>query len=238
MMSEHEEDESKVGAEELARSLEAMPAWEVDDVVEPPVAEPVTEVEPEPVVPEKPEPVVDLSSPKEEASPPPLIRIVEGMLFVGDAPLSESRACGTIRGLTPEEFHRVIDDLNRRYHSQGRPYLIRKRQQGYELVLRRSFTHLHEKMRGGPREAKLSPAAVDVLALVAWKQPVLREDIESLRGAESMGPLRQLVRHGLIAVQRVKGDRDAHYVTTPRFLETFQLSSLDDLPRTQELQQL
>jgi segregation and condensation protein B len=78
-----------------------------------------------------------------------------------------------------------------------------------------------------------------VLALVAYRQPITKQEIEALRGGESTSALRQLVRLGLIAVQRGEADqREVVYRTTTRFLSLFQLRSLDDLPRTQDLQKL
>jgi len=79
-----------------------------------------------------------------------------------------------------------------------------------------------------------------VLALVAYRQPIAKADIDSQRGHESRGPLQQLVRLGLIALERQPdgAPKDATYATTPRFLELFDLHSLEDLPRTGDLQQL
>ena len=81
--------------------------------------------------------------------------------------------------------------------------------------------------------------ALDTLSIVAYRQPITRQEVDSLRGAASMSVLRQLVRLGLIAVQRGDGaEGEALYGTTSRFLKLFQLGSLDDLPRTQDLQKL
>jgi segregation and condensation protein B len=211
-----------------------LPVWELE--VEAPALEPVlppthSEVERPAALP-RPKEV------KEERPPPPLLRIVEAMLFVGGAPLTAERACEAVRGLTPDEFHQAIDTLERSYRSQGRPYTLQLQEQGYLLVLRPRYAGIRERLYGGPREARLSLAAVDVLSLVAYRQPATRQEIDSLRGADSGGVLRQLVRHGLVALQRGSDDREAHYVTTPRFLELFNLRSLEDLPQTQDLQRL
>jgi segregation and condensation protein B len=108
------------------------------------------------------------------------------------------------------------------------------------LALRPRYQPVMEKLYGTMREARLSQAAVDVLALVAYRQPATKQEIDSLRGADCGGLLRQLVRRGLIAiVQRGEASqRQVSYGTTPRFLEMFQLKSLDDLPQTQDLQRL
>jgi segregation and condensation protein B len=175
----------------------------------------------------------------EDAAPPSLERIVEALLFVGGAPLSAARAGEVVRGLTPEQFTEILAGLNRAYREQGRPYRIQPRDQGYELALRPEFAQVRERLLGATREARLSPAALETLALVAYRQPVTRQEVDTVRGADSLGPLRQLVRLGLIAVQR--GDaaqKDVCYGTTARFLRLFGLSNLDDLPRTQDLQKL
>jgi segregation and condensation protein B len=178
--------------------------------------------------------------PATPAVPPPLTRIVEALLFVGGAPLTAERACDTIRGLTPAQFHEVVQTLDRDYRQQGRPYSIQTRDQGYVLTLRSRFKPVVEKLYGTNREARLSPAAIDVLSLVAYRQPATKQEVDSLRGAESGALLRQLVRRGLIAiVRRGEADqREVAYGTTVRFLELFHLRSLDDLPQTQDLQRL
>lgn len=193
-------------------------------------------------------------SSSESGSPPPLPRIIEALLFVGGAPLSAVRACEHIRGLTPAQFIEIIDQLNRDYRSQGRPYRIGPKEHGYELVLQPKFGPVLDRLYGSMREARLSPAALDVLALVAYRQPVTRQEVETLRGAESAGVLRHLVRFGLIALQRGEGQRgegqrgegqrsegqpgDVCYSTTSKFLQMFGLRGLEDLPRTQDLHRL
>jgi segregation and condensation protein B len=182
---------------------------------------------------------VEMSPDGESAAPPPLRRIIEAMLFVGGAPLTAQRAAEAVRGLTAEQFREILDGLNRDYRQQGRPYRIQVREQGCELVLQPRFRGVHDRLYGATREARLSPAALDVLALVAYRQPISKQEVEALRGADSAGALRQLVRLGLIVVRRGEaGQREVTYSTTSRFLSLFQLRSLDDLPRTQDLQKL
>jgi segregation and condensation protein B len=173
-------------------------------------------------------------------SPPPPLRILEALLFVGGPALTAVRAAEIIRGLTAEQFQENIDTLNRDYRRQGRPYAIVAQGQGYVLTLRPSYRAIVDRLYGGVREARLSTAALDVLSLVAYRQPATKQEIDSLRGAESGALLRQLVRRGLIMVahRAEAGSREISYGTTPRFLELFGLRNLDDLPRTQDLQQL
>jgi segregation and condensation protein B len=173
-------------------------------------------------------------------SPPSPVRILEALLFVGGPPLTAARARGIIRGLTDDQFGEAVAELSAAYRRQGRPYVVQPRGAGFVLTLRPRYQHVVEKLQGGLREARLSTAAVDVLALVAYRQPVNKAEIENFRGAESGGLLRQLVRRGLIQIaQRSEaGVKEITYSTTSRFLELFGLQSLDDLPRTRDLQQL
>lgn len=173
------------------------------------------------------------------ATPPPLHRIVEAMLFVGGSPLTAPRAAEVVRGLSAEQLAEAVEALNRDYRRQGRPYRIQAREHGYELVLLPRYRAVYDRLYGSTREARLSPAALDVLALVAYRQPVTRQEADSLRGVDCGVALRQLVRLGLIAVQRGEaGQKEVIYGTTPRFLKLFGLSSLDDLPQTMDLQKL
>jgi segregation and condensation protein B len=172
------------------------------------------------------------------AVPPSPQRIIEALLFVGGPPLTSERAAEAIRGLTPAQLIQAIDALNREYRTQGRPYSILPQDKGYVLSLRSRFRSVIEMLYGLNREARLSAQAIDVLALVAYRQPATKLEIDSVRGAESGALLRQLVRRNLIGIVQ-RGDsaqQEVAYGTTPRFLELFGLSSLDDLPRTQDLQ--
>jgi segregation and condensation protein B len=172
--------------------------------------------------------------------PPPLIRILEALIFVGGPPLAFEQAAAVIRGLTPAQFAESLDTLNRDYLRQGRPYHIQPQGAGHVLTLRPRFRSVVEQLYGQVREARLSSAAIDTLSLVAYRQPITKPEVDGLRGADSGGLLRQLVRRGLIAVvQRGESaSRDVAYGTTTRFLELFKLTSLDDLPQTEDLQRL
>ncbi len=165
--------------------------------------------------------------------PPPPVRIVEALLFAGGQPLTPERVEAVIRGLLPDHVRDLIDELNRTYRRQNRPYAIHSTEQGYVLALRQRYQSVAERLTGAPREARLSKAAVEVLSLIAFRQPVTRADIDGQRGSDSAVYVRQLVRLGLVAV--LPGPA---YGTTARFLELFGLQSLDDLPQTLDLQQI
>jgi segregation and condensation protein B len=155
------------------------------------------------------------------------------MLFVGGHPLTTAVACTAVRGLTPERFLIAVDALTRQYRRQRRPYAIHAREDGFVLTVLPSFRTLRERLFGGPREARLSQPALDVLSVVAYRQPVEKAEVDAIRGMDSGALLRQLVRLGLVAVQHraEAGSRAVRFGTTPRFLQLFNLGSLDELPR-------
>jgi segregation and condensation protein B len=173
-------------------------------------------------------------------APSPVHQIVESLLFVGGGSLTAEQACAVVPGMTHVDFVRCLDALNRAYRLQGRPYRIRATNKAYEVVLRPKFLAAVEKMHGASREARLSSAALDVLSLVAYRQPLTKQEIDGMRGAESGAVLRQLVRRGLLTVvySENEGKAEPVYRTTRRFVEFFQLRGLEDLPQTQDLQRL
>jgi len=172
-----------------------------------------------------------LTPPTSELPPSPE-QLIEAMLFVGGHPLTAEVVCSAIRGVTPERFQVAIDILNRRYREQWRPYTIEAREEGFVLSVRSAYRPMRERLFGGPREARLSQPALDVLSVVAYRQPVGKAEVDAIRGTDSGATLRQLVRLGLIAVQH-RADataREVRYGTTSRFLHVFGLASLDELP--------
>lgn len=180
------------------------------------------------------------AEPEPETLPPSPEQLVEAMLFVGGAPLAADVACAAVRGLSAERFRAAIDALNRRYRAQWRPYAIEARGNGFVLAVRPAFRPLRERLFGGAREARLTQPALDVLSVVAYRQPVGKAEVDALRGTDSGATLRQLVRLGLVAV-RHRADasgREVRYGTTSRFLQLFGLSSLDELPRLGDSEQV
>jgi segregation and condensation protein B len=168
------------------------------------------------------------------------LTILESLLFVGDRqgrPLSVEQAADSMRGVKPEEVPPLVEQLNARYRADGCPYEIASRLGGYAMDLRQEFAGVRNRFLGRVREARLSQAAVDVLSIVAYRQPVTAEELNRLRGRSSSHVLAQLVRRQLLRIERPQGRAGpARYHTTDRFLRLFGLERLDDLPQTEELE--
>jgi segregation and condensation protein B len=184
--------------------------------------------------------VTEPAASPDECCPITPCSILEAMLFVGNRGgrgLSAQQAADLMHGVEAEEIPRLVHELNERYTHSGRPYTIVDNGGNYRLTLRPAFAPVRNRFYGRVREARLSQAAIDVLSIVAYEQPLSSEEVSRQRGKPSSHVLAQLVRRGLLRVER-RGSprRTAYYRTTDRFLELFSLESLDDLPRSEELE--
>lgn len=167
------------------------------------------------------------------------LTILEALLFVGcpgDEPLRPERAAQLMRGVGPEEIPDLAAELNRRYAAGGCPYHVVLEGAGYRLRLRPEFAGLRDRVLGRSRQARLSQAAVETLAIVAYRQPISAEEVNRLRGVPSGAVLSHLVRRRLLRLERpAHAPRKAFYRTTERFLELFGLKTLADLPQSEDV---
>lgn len=160
--------------------------------------------------------------------------ILEALLFVGSAGgvlLNSSQIASLMRGVRPPEIDALVRELNALYQERHAPYTIAAEGPGYRLRLRDEFGRLRDKFYGRARRARLSQAAVEVLSLVAYHEPITAERVRELRGTASGPILSQLVRRQLLKLERTPEHPRGTYATTPRFLKLFGLESLADLPR-------
>jgi segregation and condensation protein B len=162
--------------------------------------------------------------------------ILEAMLFVGhpdNLPLTSQQVAAMMRGVRPQEVDELVVELNAEYQRVGCPYAIQSVGAGYRLTLRDEFGSLRNQFYGKIKAARLSQAAIDVLAIVAYKQPMTRQQVDALRGKPSGGLLNQLVRRELLRIERTETKpRVTHFYTTDRFLQLFGMDSLEELPNT------
>jgi segregation and condensation protein B len=164
--------------------------------------------------------------------------ILEAVLFVGNAgnqPLTSTHLASLMRGVRPQEIDELVLELNREYAGEGRPYRIQSLGAGYSVKLNPQYASLSDIYYGRVKEARLTQSTIDVLAIVAYRQPIGREAVDQIRGKPSGGILAQLLRRGLLRLDRTAGQGKMHaYRTTDRFLKLFGLDSLAELPQSQE----
>ncbi len=136
--------------------------------------------------------------------------------------------------MRPAEIDALVRQLNADYQARRCPYTIASEGAGYRLRLGEQYARLRDKFYGKTRQARLSQAAIEVLSLVAYSEPLSADEVSQLRGTPSGPVLAQLVRRQLLRVESGTGKR-RKYATTSRFLELFALDSLADLPSSQDL---
>jgi segregation and condensation protein B len=169
---------------------------------------------------------------------PNATRIIEACLFVGGQPLSAKRLATLLESTSdPSHLEQLVDELNLEYASQQRPYEIRLGDGGYRMALRTEFEAVRNRVYGvGPRDVKLSQDVLEVLALVAYQQPIAHSAVEACGKANVANILRQLLRRELINLTRIDQTRmGVEYRTSPRFLQVFGLGNLNELPRPEDL---
>lgn len=166
--------------------------------------------------------------------------VLEALLFAADEPVSDRRLAALIEGITPTRVRQLIEDLERDYIREGRAFRIQPIAGGYQLVTREEYAVWVNRMYASSPAPRLSQAALETLAIVAYKQPVTRSELEAIRGVTVEGVLKTLVGRDLVTiVGRAEGlGRPLLYGTTSSFLEYFGLPGLEALPRPEELQVL
>jgi segregation and condensation protein B len=160
--------------------------------------------------------------------------VIEAAIFVGGDVALTARKLASLIGQDVDNRVAVslVDSLNQTYARENRPYEIHLHEGGYRLELREEYSDILSRTFGtGPRDVKLSPDVLEILAFVAWNQPVAKETIETVDRPNAMALLRQLLRLQLVELQRT-GDRrsDVSYVTSAKFLKLFGLRTIEDLP--------
>lgn len=168
------------------------------------------------------------------------IRVLEAILFVGGQPIALTKLARLIgESVEPQQISSWVDEMNTQYAEENRPYEIRYSSGGYHLELRPEYEKLRQRVYGvGPREVKLSQEVLEVLALVAYQQPITAEAVAGHGKAGAASILRQLLRRDLVAIERSSAEGEGKvvaYRTTERFLQLFSLRSLADLPRPDDV---
>jgi len=164
-------------------------------------------------------------------------RLLEAALFAAPRPLMLDELAVLDGEATEDDWRRALGELRDHYQQEGHGIELAEIAGGWQITTLPMFAEAIERAAFGARPARLSAAALEVLAIVAYRQPVGRAEIEDIRGVSCGGVLRMLLERGLLDVAgRAEGlGRPLLYATTPEFLELLGLADLTDLPRTEEL---
>lgn len=166
-------------------------------------------------------------------------RIVEALVLGAPEPVSAQKIAEIVPGLETDGARAIVAELGREYEEQGHAFEIWEVAGGYQLRTRPEYAS-YLRLLHRERPLRLSRAALETLAVVAYRQPVTRAEIEAVRGVEADAVLKSLLDRQLV---RVAGHREVPgrpmlYATTRRFLEVFGLTRLDELPTLREMEQL
>ena len=164
-------------------------------------------------------------------------QIVEAILFASEAPLKTDEIVRADESLDEDIVEMAVAELRAFYDQTERSFELLEVAEGYQILTRPAFATYLERFDTVPRPSRLSGPALEALAIIAYRQPIGRIEVEYIRGVSSAGVIRSLQDRGLVeVVGRAEGlGRPLLYGTTQRFLEHFGFASLEELPRPEEL---
>jgi segregation and condensation protein B len=180
-----------------------------------------------------------------------LIRVIEALLFSTQKPLSLAEIVAALKSagsgdeLSPNEFVRTsqsevaaaIEQLKVEYIEQHRAFQLVEKAEGWQLVTDPAYANWVRQLYPGPKPARLTAPALETLAIIAYRQPIMRADVEAVRGVTIESVLQTLMERGLVKIAgraEIPG-RPLLYATTQFFLDHFGLRTLDELPNVEEL---
>ena len=166
-------------------------------------------------------------------------QIIEALLFANAMPINQAQLNQVFDSSVPS-LKESVKRLNDFYLSNERPYSINSIAGGYQLVTNPDYDIWIRRLLGKSNKLTLSSAALDTLAIIAYKQPIGRYDIEAIRGVDSSGVIKTLLTRNLIMIKGRAGGpgRPLLYSTTKRFLDHFGLNRLSDMPKLKEVSEL
>jgi len=167
-------------------------------------------------------------------------KIVEALIFASDTPISENRIKNIVEELTPAEINKLVDELNAEYDQNDHAFRIARLAGGFQLVTRPELANYVKQYYKGRTKSKLSRAALEALAIIAFKQPISRPEIDMIRGVNSDGVVRNLLERNLIFISGRSETigRALLYSTSPEFLRYLGINEISDLPKPKEIEEL
>jgi segregation and condensation protein B len=173
----------------------------------------------------------------ERSLPDSPFAVVEGALFAAREPLSYRRLAAA-SGLPDATAARsAVAEINKRLDAEGCAFRVEEVAGGVQMLTRKEFASWVRRRPDVPSEHLLSPTMLETLAIIAYRQPIVRAEIEAIRGVNCDEILRQLLQRGLIRIagRHEELGRPYLYETTRTFLQLFGLTSLDNLPKLQKI---
>lgn len=169
----------------------------------------------------------------------PLEQRIEALLMVADRPMTDARIAEVLSVQDPKgtKVREAVDALNARYAADGRTFRIERLAGGNQVMTLPAFGPVVARLRGVREQGRLTQAALETLAIIAYRQPILRADLESIRGVACGEVLRSLMDRRLVKIvgRADEVGRPMLYGTTSEFLRQFGIGKLDELPNAKDL---
>jgi len=166
--------------------------------------------------------------------------IVEALIFAADFPIPISKICQIIDDIGESEAASIIEELEKDYSGNNRGMMLKQTAGGYEFVTKPEYALWVKRLAVDKRRMRLSRPSLETAAIIAFRQPISRVEIEKIRGVDSGGPLRTLLERRLIQIagREKSPGRPLLYVTSNEFLHFFGVNSLSDLPQLEEIEDI
>jgi len=167
-------------------------------------------------------------------------QVIEALLFASDVPLSETKLSYYVDGVEIRQLRQYINEINEEYNANHRAFMIQRVAGGYQIVTRPEFSPWLKQLLKGKIKTRLSQASLEALAIIAFKQPISRPQIEAIRGIQCDGVVKNLLERGLITIagRAETVGRPLLYKTADEFLRYFGINQIDDLPKPKEIEEL
>lgn len=183
---------------------------------------------------------VQMVSGNEELEPEKAKQIIEALLFAATKPLTVNEIRKVMKTVTPSQIQQYVDQLKEEYVEHRRSFEIVEIAGGYEIATRKDYAPWIMRIELQKKARQVTLSALETLAILAYKQPITRAEIEELRGVDASGVVNTLMERDLIKIvgrKEVPG-RPFMYGTTDKFLEHFGLKALTELPSIEEIKKL
>ena len=164
-------------------------------------------------------------------------RVIEAILFAAGKPLRARQIADAVESVDARAVRRLLKQLAFEYDEAERGFQIIEVQKGFQLIAREAYAPWVRRLFTKEVSAKLTPAALEALAIVAYQQPVTRADVDEIRGVNSGSVMSSLIERNLINITGRKDSPGRPFLhgTTDRFLEHFGLKNINDLPTLEEI---
>ena len=189
--------------------------------------------------------VTDMAAPAPASDPAlsdlrALKGILEALLFVTAEPIPVTRFLALLGAVTKQEVDQALASLSHDYEQEGRGLQLAEVAGGYRIVTKAEFAPWLKRLEKVKAPSKLSRSALESLAIIAYKQPIVRGEVEQIRGVETSGVIRTLLERKLVRIvgRKEEPGRPIMYGTTKVFLEHFGLRDLSQLPPLREFKEL